>query len=176
MFGIRVTEVGNRVVCRQMRQPLWGGNMLVGDVRPAGISSVEESMTAGAENIAKELIGRLEQAWNEADGRAFGEPFTADADFVDIRGEYHRGREEIAAGHQAIFDSIYKGSTVNYQLMQARDLLDGVILAHSTAVLEVPMGPLAGEHGAVQSLVLVRDGDEWKIAGFHNTLVAPQRQ
>ena len=133
-------------------------------------------MAASAENVVNELIGRLERAWNEADGRAFGEPFSADADFVDIRGEHHRGQEAIAAGHQAIFDSIYKGSTTNFKLIQARELLDDIILAHSTAVLRAPSGPLAGENSAVQSLVLVREGDEWKIAGFHNTLVAPQRK
>jgi uncharacterized protein (TIGR02246 family) len=133
-------------------------------------------MAAWPENVASELIGRLEQAWNEADGRAFGEPFSADADFVDIRGEYHHGQEAIAAGHQALFDSIYKGSSTNFKLTQARELADDVILAHTTAVLRVPSGPLAGEHSAVQSLVLVREGDEWKIAGFHNTLVAPRRQ
>jgi hypothetical protein len=32
-------------------------------------------MAEGAEGVAAELIGRLERAWNEADGRAFGEPF-----------------------------------------------------------------------------------------------------
>lgn len=132
-------------------------------------------MAANAENVANELIDRLEQAWNDADGRAFGEPFTADADFVDIRGEYHRGQEAIAAGHQAIFDSIYKGSSANYKLMQARELSGDTILAHTTGVLRAPSGPLAGEHSSVQSLVLVREGEEWKIAGFHNTLVAQQR-
>jgi uncharacterized protein (TIGR02246 family) len=132
-------------------------------------------MAAGAENVANQQIGRLEQAWNDADGRAYGEPFTADADFVDIRGEYHRGQEAIAAGHQ-IFDSIYKGSSTNYKLIQARELSDDVILAHATGVLKAPSGPLVGEYSAVQSLVLVRGGDEWKFAGFHNTLVAPQRK
>ena len=132
-------------------------------------------MAEGTENVAAELIGRLERAWNEADGRAFGEPFTADADFVDIRGEHHRGREPIATGHQAIFDSIYEGSTTDYELTQARELSDNVILAHATGVLTVPSGPLAGEHSAVQSLVLVRGDGGWKIAGFHNTLVAPQQ-
>ncbi len=132
-------------------------------------------MAAGAENIAKELIGRLERAWNEADGRAFGEPFIVDADFVDVRGEYHQGQDAIASGHQAIFDSVYKGSSIDYELMQAKELIDGVIVAHSTGVLRVPSGPLAGERSAVQSLVLVREGGEWKIAGFHNTFVAQQR-
>ena len=131
-------------------------------------------MAAEAENVANELSSRLERAWNEADGRAFGEPFTAAADFVDIRGEYHRGQEAIAAGHQAIFDSIYKGSTNKYELIQARKLSDDVIMAHTTGVLRVPSGPLAGEHRAVQSWVFIREGEEWKVAGFHNTLVASQ--
>ena len=131
-------------------------------------------MTEGADSIAAELIGRLERAWNEADGRAFGEPFAPDADFVDIRGEHHRGREAIAAGHQAIFDSIYKGSSTDYVLTDARELSEDVILAHATAVLRAPSGPLAGEHNSLLSLVLVRGGDGWEIAGFHNTIVAPQ--
>ena len=133
-------------------------------------------MVASAENVANELFGRLERAWNGADGRAFGEFFSDNADFVDIRGEHHRGQEAIAAGHQAIFDSVYEGSSTNYELIQARELSDDVILAHAMALLRALSGPLAGEHSAVQSLVLVREGNEWKIAGFHNTLVAPQRQ
>jgi len=132
-------------------------------------------MTERAEGVAAELIGRLERAWNAADGRAFGEPFAPDADFVTIRGEHIRGREAIAAGHQAIFDSIYKGSSADFGLTGARELSGEVILAHATAVLRAPSGPLAGEHGAVQSLVLVRGGDGWEIAAFHNTLEAPQR-
>ena len=133
-------------------------------------------MAEGAQDVAAELIGRLERAWNEGDGQAFGEPFTPDADFVDIRGEHHRGQAAIAVGHQAIFDSIYKGSSVDYELTGARELSDDVILAHATAVLRAPSGPLAGEHSSVLSLVLVGGGDGWKIAGLHNTLVAPQQR
>jgi uncharacterized protein (TIGR02246 family) len=132
-------------------------------------------MVEGAEGVAAELIGHLERAWNGADGRAFGEPFAPDADFVDIRGEHIRGREAIAAGHQAIFDSIYEGSTVGYELTGARELSGDVILAHAAAVLRAPSGPLAGEHNSKLSLVLVQGGDGWEIAAFHNTLVAPQR-
>jgi uncharacterized protein (TIGR02246 family) len=133
-------------------------------------------MTEVAEGVAAELVGRLGRAWNEADGQAFGEPFAPDADFVDIRGEHHRGREAIAAGHQAIFDSIYEGSSVGYELTGARELSGGVILAHATAVLIAPSGPLAREHSSMLSMVLVRGGDGWEIAGFHNTLVVPQQR
>ena len=133
-------------------------------------------MAEGPEGVAAELLGRLERAWNEADGRAFGEPFAPEVDFVDIRGEHHRGREAIAAGHQAIFDSIYEGSSVAYEPTGARKLSGGgVILAHATAILRAPSGPLAGEHNSMLSLVLAQGGGGWEIAAFHNTLEAPQR-
>jgi uncharacterized protein (TIGR02246 family) len=132
-------------------------------------------MAEGAQGVAAEPLGRLERAWNGTDGRAFGKPFAPDTDFVDIRGEHHRGREAIAAGHQAIFDSIYEGSTVGYELTDARELSGDVILAHATAVLMAPSGPLAGEHSSMLSVVLIRGGGGWEIAAFHNTLVAPQR-
>jgi uncharacterized protein (TIGR02246 family) len=57
------------------------------------------------------VVGRLEAAWNAMDGVAFAAPFASDADFVTIRGEHFRGRPAIAAGHAAIFRTIYAGST-----------------------------------------------------------------
>ncbi len=133
-------------------------------------------MSENPEDIARGILSRLDDAWNNADGDAFGEPFTEDADFVAIRGDYHRTRNAIARGHQAIFDTIYKGSAIHYELLQARALNDGVILAHARGDLNAPVGPLAGEHSSVATLVLVRDGSQWRVAGFHNTLVAPTRQ
>ena len=120
---------------------------------------------------ATPLIERLQEAWNEADGAAFGAPFAPDADFVTIRGELHSG-PAIAAGHQQIFDTIYAGSTVRYSVLKARELEDGIILAHVQGNLSVPAGPLAGEAEALASVVLVPDGDQHQIAAFHNTLVA----
>jgi uncharacterized protein (TIGR02246 family) len=123
-------------------------------------------------STAETIVKQLEDAWNAADGAAFAEPFAPDADFVNIRGDYHSGREAIAAGHQGIFDSIYRGSEVRYSVIQARELDDDAILAHIDATLNVPSGPMAGEINALASIVLVGDGDEPRIAAFHNTVVA----
>jgi uncharacterized protein (TIGR02246 family) len=125
-------------------------------------------------SIAENVIRKLEDAWNAGDGAAFSAPFAPDADFVNIRGDLHTGGEEIAAGHQQIFETIYAGSTVRYALLQARELDEHAILAHIGATLNAPAGPLAGETNALASLVLVGDGDEHRIAAFHNTVVAPR--
>jgi uncharacterized protein (TIGR02246 family) len=96
------------------------------------------------------------------------------ADFVNARGELHSG-EAIAAGQQRIFDTIYAGSTVRYTVLRAREVADGVARAHVRANLSVPAGPLAGEAEALLSIVIVGDGEEHRIAAFHNTLVAAGR-
>jgi uncharacterized protein (TIGR02246 family) len=134
-------------------------------------------MTEVTGGVGVRVLNELEEAWNNADGEAFGAPFAEDAEFVTIRGEHHSGRIPIARGHQAIFDSIYKDSTVKLEAVTTKQLADDVlyVLAHST--LSAPSGPLAGEHEARFSVVLSRPGDDdWQIAAFHNTLVAPPPQ
>jgi uncharacterized protein (TIGR02246 family) len=120
---------------------------------------------------AQAILDRLEAAWNGADGAAYGEPFTADADFVAIRGDRYTGREAIAQGHQGIFDSIYAGSTSQFQLLQARPLDDRVVLVHARMTVDSPSGPLSGEHSSTATVVLVERDGRYEIAAFHNTLV-----
>jgi uncharacterized protein (TIGR02246 family) len=125
-----------------------------------------------ADTVAKVFVRGLEAAWNDADGTAFAARFTDDAVFVDVRGSRHRGRPAIAAGHQGIFDSIYRGSTVRYEV-ESTDLLGpDVAVAHANATLDCPTGPMAGVNHARFTVVLVRGGDAWEATTFHNTLVA----
>ena len=126
---------------------------------------------AEAAAIVAAVASELWQAWNAADGDRYGRPFAEDADFVNIRGDQHRSRTAIARGHQAIFDTIYKGSELRGEVADARSIAPGVIVGHVRHVLKAPSGPLAGEHASIATLVLVEHGGGWKIAAFHNTLV-----
>ena len=118
-------------------------------------------------------VARLEAAWNAGDGDAYGAPFAADADFVNIRAEHLRGRPAIAAGHAGIFRSIYAGSSNSYEVESARAIRPEVALVHVRAVLDVPQGPLAGRHSARFSFVATKSPSGWEIASFHNTLEPP---
>ena len=122
------------------------------------------------QQIARDVLARLEAAWNAGDGNAFGAPYRQDASFVTIRGELNHG-EEIAAGHAQILASIYQGSTNRMELLEAQRVSDDVIVATSRNTLEAPQGPLAGVNAAMSTSVLVRSGDEWRIAATQNTLV-----
>lgn len=128
----------------------------------------------GPLDAATAVFERLSLAWNAADGAAFGAPFTDDADFVDITGAHHRGREVIAQGHQGIFDSIYRGSTVTYRVESAQEIAPGVVLAGVSARLDVPAGPMAGGHASRVTAVLTEHDGAWWVRAFHNTLERPR--
>jgi uncharacterized protein (TIGR02246 family) len=117
------------------------------------------------------VVSELEKAWNAGDGSAFARPFTEDADFVNIFGFHGKGQPAIAEGHNRIFSTVYKGSVNRYAVAQARMLTPDVALVHLCATLNVPIGPPSGRLDAIPSAVFVRDGGEWKIAAFHNTLI-----
>jgi uncharacterized protein (TIGR02246 family) len=122
--------------------------------------------------VLENIVRQLEAAWNALDGSAFAAPFAAEADFVNIRGEHFRGQAVIAAGHAALFQTIYAGSKNHCTVEGARLLRPEVALVHVRSRLEVPQGPLAGRHGARFSLVLTKEGGGWEIAALHNTLEA----
>jgi len=117
------------------------------------------------------LVARLEDAWNAGDGARFAQPFTEDADFVNIFGRHVRGWWAIAEGHEWIFRNVYLGSRATYTVAQVRLLKCDTALVHLRAHLSVPGGVMAGEHDSLPSLLLIREGDEWKIVAFHNTLI-----
>ncbi len=130
-------------------------------------------MSGSIEQVARDIVGRLEQAWNAGDGDAFSAPFAEDADFVTVRGEFFRTRASIAQGHRLIFSTIYKGSVNRIELLRARAIGGGLIVAHARAMLSVPTGPLAGEHRAVMSMLLAQVDGGWEIETFHNTFKMP---
>ena len=129
-------------------------------------------MSTDGQEIVARLAGELERAWNAGDGEAFAGQFTDSADFVNIRGEHFRGRAVIAQGHQAIFDGIYKGSRIHYEPAGGYAIAPAVRVGQVRGHLVVPSGPLAGELNGLATLVLVEQDGAWRIAVFHNTLVA----
>ncbi|MET0595869.1 MAG: SgcJ/EcaC family oxidoreductase [Polyangiaceae bacterium] len=127
--------------------------------------------------IAVRFFEQFERAWNRADGAGFAVPFAEDADFVNIRGDLFHGRVEIARGHDMIFSTIYKGSSVRLEVVDARFVTADCLVFHGRSTLEVPAGPFQGTMSSTQTLLAVRrDGtakageSAWEIAAFHNTV------
>jgi uncharacterized protein (TIGR02246 family) len=121
-------------------------------------------------DIATSIAKALENAWNAGDAQAFGEQLADYVDFVDIRGDYHRGKQPVIYGHAALFDSIFKGSVNRYDVLSARFLAPGLVSAQVGATLNCPAGPMAGENHSTLTFVAKENNGQWKVEVFHNTL------
>jgi uncharacterized protein (TIGR02246 family) len=116
------------------------------------------------------VFERLESAWSDADGQAWGAEFAEDADFTVWFGLRLRGRDEIAAGHDIILSSIYAGTTFEMEVEGIRFVGDDVALARLEGRVTEAGEPRPAEPDAVPLAVLRREGGgDWEIIAFQNT-------
>jgi uncharacterized protein (TIGR02246 family) len=120
------------------------------------------------------LFDDLLEDWGRGDGEAYGSLFTEDADYVAFDGTRTRGRREIAASHQQLFDKWLKGTQLKGRILSVRFLGSDVALVHATGgtIIRGKMKP-SPERDSIQTLVAVRDGGGWHFAAFHNSRVRP---
>jgi uncharacterized protein (TIGR02246 family) len=120
------------------------------------------------------LFDDLLADWGRGDGEAYGSRFTEDADYVAFDGTYTRGREEISASHQELFDRFLKGTQLTGRVLSVKFLNPDVALVHATGrtIMRGKSRP-SPERDSIQTLVAVREGAEWRFAAFHNSRVRP---
>ena len=113
------------------------------------------------------VLERLAAAWERGDGAAYGREFTADASYVTYVGTVYRGRDDLAAGHAALFGKFLKGTRMFSEVVEMR------MYGPRTAVV-VTRGDVGKKRprrlSKVQTFTLVLEDDgEWRIAAFQNT-------
>ncbi|MGF1471193.1 MAG: SgcJ/EcaC family oxidoreductase [Rubrobacteraceae bacterium] len=120
------------------------------------------------------LLDRLIDDWARGDGEAYGSRFTEDADYVSFDGTHTRGRAEISASHQQLFDTWLKGSRLVGQVESIRFPSPDVALVHATGgtIMRGNNRP-SSERNSIQTLIATRRDGEWRFAAFHNTRVRP---
>jgi uncharacterized protein (TIGR02246 family) len=138
----------------------------------------EKSTTnrAADEAAVRDLYRELMDGWNRGSGDAFAAAFTDDGDLVAFDGTHFKGREEIAPFHQELFDKWLKGSRLVGKVKDVRFLSPEVALMHAvgSTVMRGKSEP-SPERDSIQTLVAVRQGEEWRLAAFQNTRVRPMR-
>lgn len=72
------------------------------------------------------ILPDLVAAWNDGDGDAFARHFSADCDYTVWNSHYLNGRAAIAAAHNHIFSTIYKGTQQKAAMRWLRFLSDDI--------------------------------------------------
>jgi len=157
-----------------MRSSIRFGNLslALAAVLACSLGAPAQAQTAGGDDaLLRENVRQLEAGWNAKSGAAFAKPFAEDADYVVINGTQIKGRDAIAEGHQRIFDTYLKDSTLALSVRQVRMLRADVAVVHVSAHMKAG----GQDADAVITLVMTKEKGDWKIAAFQNTSVAAGR-
>jgi uncharacterized protein (TIGR02246 family) len=132
-----------------------------------------------AERRAVHQLGQaLQDAWNRGDAAGYASLFTNDADFVAWNGTHGRGRQAIEDGHRPLFDGPFAGSRMvlvgdDAESAPPQSLRfvhpDVAIMVTSGAVTLAGQSATGPDHQSVQTFVLIKNGNRWQVAAFHNT-------
>jgi len=135
------------------------------------------------ENVRKTVEG-FSQSWNDHDMEAFSKLFATDADFVNVAGDWWKGRKEIETQHAyshgtipadttgfealRVYHGIFKTSTIRFTEIDVRFLRRDVALAHASWELLGDTRTQNPRHGLL-TFVLTRQESGWLIAAAQNT-------
>ena len=133
-----------------------------------GVQVHAQDKSAAHEPAIREAVRKMESGWNTKSGALFASPFADDADYVIINGNYLKGRANIERGHQQIFDTVYKDTTLSLAVQQIRLLRPDVAVVH---VKGERRGPNDEAHEAMITLVMTKEKQGWAIAAFQNTAI-----
>lgn len=122
------------------------------------------------EAAIRENVKQMESGWNAKSGASFARPFTADADYVIINGMHITGYDAIEKGHQQIFDTIYKNTTLTLTVKKIRFLRPDVALVHVSGHRDSVQPELIADATIV--LVMTKTDGGWRIVSFQNTQVS----
>jgi uncharacterized protein (TIGR02246 family) len=141
------------------------------------ISAQEKAKVVDTSKDEAEIRANVEQmvkGWNMKSGEEFAKPFAENSDFVVINGTHVKGRAENVKGHQYIFDTIYKDSSLAAVVNQIRFLRPDVALVHGVSTLTAKVNGEERKGSGMITLVMVKNNGKWEIASFQNTAIQSQ--
>jgi uncharacterized protein (TIGR02246 family) len=133
-------------------------------------------MTTSDEAAIEMVMNEFGDSWNRHDMPAFAALFAADADFVDVFGNWPRGRAEIEKALTARHATVFKEARFTRKKVSICFPRPDIAVVHRVWELSravdrqgQPLPPGLG----IMSYLMSRAHGVWRISAFQNTTVGP---
>ncbi|WP_327676950.1 SgcJ/EcaC family oxidoreductase [Streptomyces sp. NBC_00467] len=110
----------------------------------------------------------MAENWAEGDAVRFAANFSQNCDFTTVRGDKPSGRAGIAAGHAALFRTVYRGSTLMARVRDIRYLRDDIATVNAESEITGSDGTVLARTHALAVLEFDAGAKRWNITAFHN--------
>lgn len=138
------------------------------------------AQTAADTAAIRGVVGDEIAAWNKGDAVAYSRHVAAGATFTNIRGQFFIGYAGFLHQHEAIFEGIFKHTTLRQDIVALHFLGPDVavveVLTAVSGVTQRRPGMTFDQHGRLRTRllqVLTRQAGAWKIVAYHNVDVKP---
>lgn len=133
-------------------------------------SQTAQTTTTADESAIRAFHRQMIDAWNRGSSEGFAAPFSETADFITFEGTHLKGRKEIAAFHQQLFDTVVKGTRLEGEVDFVRFVNSQLALMLVVIRVILPGQTETSPSRDSLPLYVVTKGDEgWQIEGLLNT-------
>jgi uncharacterized protein (TIGR02246 family) len=121
----------------------------------------------------RRLWQTMADAWSAGSGASFAAVFADGAQFISVRGDQLRGRDEIGSSHAGSFAGRYRDTTLRSEVAETFWLTGDIVVVHARSTVADRAG--TNEINTHAQAVLQRRGEHWEITHFHN-MALPQSE
>jgi uncharacterized protein (TIGR02246 family) len=127
------------------------------------------AMSRNEEVAVRKVISDFADAWNRHDAKAMAELHTEDVNFVNIFGQWWKGRSEVEQGLRRGHATAFSKSRMLVNSEMVKFLAPDVALVHG--IMELQDAPPETLGRCHSSRVIVKQNEMWLISSFQNTLI-----
>ena len=138
-----------------------------------------DMLTANDESAVRALVSEFADTWNRHDMTAMHALDTDDVEWINVAGNYWRGKAAVYKGHDTIHRTIFAQTSMSVVETTVRAIAPDVALAIAT----MTFGPVTGPNGQVAAEIrtrgtftAVRHQGAWQITHFQNTTIDPDAE
>ena len=139
------------------------------------------AQTTGHETEIRQILSNETTSWNKGDAVSYSRDFAKNGTFTNIQGQFFTGYDAFLKQHEYIFSGIFKGTTVQQEIVSLRFLNANVAVVETlTAVGDIahpPPGMLLDDTGHLRTRLLQvveKENGHWKVVVYHNVAINPK--
>jgi uncharacterized protein (TIGR02246 family) len=147
--------------------------------RDSAMTNPPPAFSADDELAVRGLVNEFANTWNQHDMKAMHELDTEDVEWVNVVGQYWRGKETVYKGHTAIHKGMSAKTSMSVESVTIRSIAPTVAVAVATMHFGAstdPRYPWVVAAKTRGSFAMVKRDGIWKIAHFQNTLIDPKAE
>lgn len=145
----------------------------------ARMTNAPPTFNADDESAVRTIVAEFANTWNRHDMETMHALDTEDVEWINVTGNYWRGKAAVYKGHDTIHRTIFAKTGMSVLQAEIRCIAPDVAVVVATMIfgpVVIPTGQELPELKTRGSFTMVKRQGSWMIAHFHNTTIDPDAE